>query len=312
MSGNFGSGSGMGSGPYANRTMLSGPGGSSGRGGASMYSNVMKNSASKVPVPAGPAKVNTKKMGRVSGFAWKNVGYKNKSAMMDTKLGSKKPMFQLAETFGMTGTAFREKDSAYEYQASYVGSTYDGNDVNLDVIQSDGDATAPVVPDTSFTGDLISGAGDLQEQAKACSDAQGTHGAKMSEDGKKMDDTAKTLGSPPKCCSSGVGAWNSKINSIIGYCNDFNVNEAQLAAKCQNKSSPMDCASYSKMRIKPCSKWKCWLAVFLMIFLGFLFFGLIGALIVGVLAAGSMMGGSMFGPIGDMIGGFISKVAGGE
>jgi len=311
MSGAFGSGSGSGSGPYANRTLLSGPGGTGGGRGASMYGNAVKQSASKVPVPSSPAKVNTKKMGRVSGFSWKNVGYQTKSAKMDTKLGSKKPMFQLAETFGMTGTAFKEKDSAYEYQASYVGSTYDGNDVSLDVVQADGEG-APVIPDTSFTGDLITGAGDLQEMAEECADAQGTHGAKMSEDGKLMDDTAKTLGKPPKCCSSGVGAWNSKIDRIIGYCNDFNVNEAQLAAKCQNKSSPMDCGSYSKMKIKPCSKWKCWLAVFLMIFLGFLFFGLIGALIVGVLAAGSMMGGSMFGPIGDMIGGFISKVAGGE
>lgn len=311
LAGNFAGGSAaMGSGPYANRTLLRGPGGGVGNKGAGMYGNVMKQSASKVPVPPGPAKVNTKKMGRVSGFSWKNVGYKTKSAKMDTKLGTKKPMFQLAETFGMTGTAYKEKNSAYEYQASYVGSTYDGNDVNLDVIQTD--AAAPVVPDSSFTGDLITGAGDLQELAKQCSDAQGTNGAKMSEDGKKMDDTAKTLGKPPKCCSGGVGAWNSKIDKIIGYCNDFNVNEAQLAAACQNKSSPMDCGSYSKMKIKPCSKWKCWLAVFLMIFLGFLFFGLIGALIVGVLAAGSMMGGSMFGPIGDMIGGFISKVAGGE
>ena len=311
LAGNFGGGSASGGGPYANRTLLSGPGGTGGGRAAGMYSKVMGQSASKVPVPGSPQKVNTKTMGRVSGFSWKNVGYKTSSAKMNIKLNSKKPMFQLAETFAMTGAAFKSKESALEYQASYTGTTYDGNDANLDVIQTDA-GSPPSVPDTSFTGDLISGAGDLQNQAKACSEASGTHGAAMSDDGKKMEDVGKTLGKPPKCCSSGVGAWNGKIDRIIGYCNDYNGHEVQLAAACQNKSSPMNCAGYNKMKIKPCSKWKCWLAIILMILLGGLF-GILGAVIVGVLAIGSVLGnGSMFGPIGVMVSGFISKVAGGE
>lgn len=305
-----GSYGGSGNGPYANRTLLSGPGGTGGSRSASMYSKVMTQSASKVPVPTSPAKVKTKLMGRVSGFSWRNVGYKTASNRMDVKLNSKKPMFQLAETFAMTGAAFKSKESALEYQASYTGTTYDGNDANLDVIQTDAGAP-PTVPDTSFTGALISGVGDLQEQAKRCSEAQGTHGAVMSDDGRKMQDVGKSLGKPPKCCSGGVGAWNDKVNRIIGYCNDYNVNEAQLAAACQNKSSPMDCGSYNKMHINPCSKWKCWLAVILMILLGGLF-GLLGAVIVGVLAVGSMLGnGSMFGGVGDFVSGIISKIAGG-
>ncbi len=302
-------GSAAGNGPYMNRTAMSGPGMSAGGQAAGMYSRVLGQAASKVPVPGAPKKVNAKLMGRVSGFSWKNVGYKTKNAKVDIKLTSKKPMFQLAQTFAMTGSAYKAKDSALEYQAAYVGTTYDGNDSNLDAIQTD--ASAPAVPDTSFTGALMTGAGDMQQQAMDCSKAQNDQGARMSEDGKAMDDIAKTLGKPPKCCSGGVGAWNAKIDQIIYKCVDFNANEAILSAKCQNKSSQMDCNSYNSQKIKPCSKWKCWLAIILMIFLGFLLGGLLGALIVGVLAGGSMLGGSMFGPVGDMVSGFISKIAGG-
>ena len=310
--GSFGEGSSYGgSGPYANRTLLSGRGGAGGSGAAAMYSRVMGQSSSKVPVPTSPSKVKAKLMGRVSGFSWRNVGYRSSSAKMDVRLGSKKPMFQLAETFAMTGAAYKSKESALEYQASYTGSTYDGNDTNADVIQTDAGAP-PSVPDTSFTGSMINDVGNLQGQAKQCSDASGTHGAIMSDDGKKMEDTGKSLGKPPKCCSGGVGAWNAKIDRIVGYCNDYNVHEAQLAAACQNRSSPMKCGNYSKMHINPCSKWKCWLAVFLMILLGGLL-GPLGAVIVGVMAIGSMLGnGNMFGPVGDIVSGFISKIAGGD
>ena len=124
----------------------------------------------------------------------------------------------------------------------------------------------------------------------------------MSEDGKKIDETAKTLGKPPKCCSSGVGAWNSKIRSIIGYCNDFNVHEAQQAAACQITSKPMNCSSYNKMIIKPCKKWKCWLAIILMILLG----GLFG--IIGMIAVGVMIGGSMAGLFGPQMSGFVESI----
>lgn len=312
LAGRFGDGgSAAGSGPYMNRAAMGGAGGMSAGGqAAGMYSNVLGQAASKVPVPGAPKKVNAKLMGRVSGFSWKNVGYKTKNAKVDIKLTSKKPMFQLAQTFAMTGSAFKAKDSSLEYQAAYTGTTYDGNDSNLDAIQTD--AVAPAVPDTSFTGDIMTGAGDMQQKAMDCANAQGDQGAKMSEDGKAMDEIGKTLGKPPKCCSGGVGAWNAKIDQIIYKCNDFNANEAVLSSICQNKSSQMDCSSYSSMKIKPCSKWKCWLAILLMVLLAFfLLGGLIAAIVVGVVAGGSMLGGNMFGPIGDMVSGFISKIAGG-
>jgi hypothetical protein len=268
-----------GSAPYMNRGMFKGSGGSAGSA-AGMYNSVLSQAASKVPVPGSPIKTNAKRLGRVSGFTWKNVGYRTNSAKMDVRINSKKPMFQLAETFAMTASAYKSRTSAPEYQASYEGSTYDGNDVNADVIQTD--AAAPVVPDTSFTGDMINGTMEMQNLAKTCSDAQGTNGAQMSKDGKAIDDVSKTLGKPPKCCDhGGVSRWNGKINQIINYCNDFNTNEVVLAAKCQNKSSPMDCNGYNRMHISPCSKWKCWLGIILAILLMVVGFGLgIGLLVV--------------------------------
>jgi len=305
-------GAGGDSGPYVNRTMFGG-GGSEGKT-PGMYSNVMGQSASKVPVPGGPQKVNTKRMGRVSGFTWKNVGFNKANAKVDVKIGNKKPMFQLAQTFAMTATAWKAKDSALEYQAAYTGTTYDGNDSNLDVIQTD--ANPPAVPDTSYTSTLTDGAVGMQDAAKICSDAQGTNGAKMSEDGKLMDDTAKSLGKPPKCCSGGVGAWNAKIDRIISYCNDFNVNEAELSAKCQNKSSPMDCNSYNGMHIKPCSKLKCFLSMLLailMIIVGAILCGIgLGAIGVGLIAAGAgLIVQQMFpGIFGMLLGALVSMGVG--
>lgn len=286
MAGSFGSGGPRsGSGPYIDRSRM-GSGGAGGRS-SGMYNKVMGQSASKVPVPGSPSKVNTKKMGRVSGFSWKNVGYKTSNAKMNVQLNSKKPMFQLAQTFAMTDAAYRSKDSAYEYQAAYVGTTYDGNDSNLDVIQTDADPVT-VPPDTSFTGAVMDDAQALQDLAKGCSQAQGTHGAAMSADGKQMQQIGESLGKPPSCCSSGVGRWNGKIDRIIALCNDFNGHEAQLAAACQNTSSPMNCGRYSKYKIKPCSKLRCFLAFLLML----LFAPIL--LTIGLISAA--FGGDFLGP----------------
>jgi hypothetical protein len=254
--------------PYVNPSMFKGAGSTSG-GSAGMYNSVMAQAASKVPMPGSPQKVKAGgRLGRVSGFSWRNVGYRSSSAKMDVRINSKKPMFQLAETFAMTASAFKSPNSALEYQTAYTGSTYDGNDVNADAIQTADDSAAPVVPDTSFTGDLINGTQEMQQLAQNCSNSQGTNGAQMSADGKNMDDVAHTLGSPPKCCDHGaVSSWNGTINRIVAYCNDYNSNETVLAAQCQNADNQMDCGSYSKMHINPCSKWSCWLGIILAILL---------------------------------------------
>jgi hypothetical protein len=302
----YGDGASAGNAPYMNRTMFGGN--SAGGRSAGMYNNVVGQASSKVPLPGSPQKINTKKMGRVSGFTWKNVGFKKGKTNMDVKIGDKKPMFQLAQTFSMTASAYKSKESAPEYQNAFVGATYDGLDVDLDVIQTD--ATAPAVPDAGFTSGIMSGISGMQESAKKCSDSQGKEGAQMSYDGKMMDDTSKTLGKPPKCCSN-VDPWNSKIDKIIGYCADYNVNEAILAANCQNKSSPMDCGSYSSMKIKKCSKWKCWLSIILailMIIVG-LMTGQLWLVAIGVGMAVSQLVPGIFGMLlGALMGGLVASM----
>ena len=253
---------GSGNAPYMGGSSFGGGPAVGGRA-SGMYNKVYSQSGNKVPLPGKPSKVNTKTMGRVSGFSWKNVGYNKKNTKMDVKQGNKRPTFQLAETFAMTGTAYKSKTSAPEYQAAYTGATYDGNDVNLDVIETDAGATT--VPDTALTGDLITGAAAMQDSGKVCTAAQGSHGAEMSNHAKIIDDTMKSLGKPPKCCSSSVGRWNAKIAKIKSNCLQFNAHESVLAAACQNKSNPMNCNSYDKMRIKPCSKLKCFLSIILAI-----------------------------------------------
>jgi hypothetical protein len=298
--------------PYLDKAMFNGSGGSAGTT-AGMYNNVISQAAGKVPVPGSPIKTNAKRLGRVSGFTWKNVGYRTNTAKMDVRINSKKPMFQLAETFAMTASAFKSRSSALEYQTSYEGSTYDGNDVNAPAIQTD--AAAPVVPDTSFTGDMINGTQEMQQLAQTCSDSQGTNGAQMSKDGKDIDDVSKTLGKPPKCCDhGGVSRWNGKIDRIVSLCQDFNVNEAILASKCQNKSSPMDCNNYNGMHISPCSKWKCWLGIILailMIIAGCLIPGLGLLIVAGIGMLISQLVPGVFGMIlSAIVGGFAAVFVG--
>ena len=292
LAGSYGGGSASAS---SSRTSLVGVGGRS----AGMYSKVMSQSAANVPVPGAPSKVKTKKMGRVSGFSWKNVGYKTKNAKVDVKIGNKKPMFQLAETFAMTGIAAYNKDSAYEYQAAYVGTTYDGNDSNLNVMQTD--AAAPSLPpDSSFAGDLMTGAMDYEQAGKECSQAQGINGAAMSSDGKQMTQIAESMGTPPSCCSSRVDSWNDDIRKIVYLCGDYNLNDAQLATACKSPTSQMDCSIYGKYKVNKCPWWKCFLAfLFACIFGGFLLLAGLGT---------ALFGGNFLDPMKFM----INLIAGGK
>ncbi|OGR67307.1 MAG: hypothetical protein A2081_01550 [Elusimicrobia bacterium GWC2_61_19] len=281
LAGRFEGGAAADNAPYINRTAFGGSAVAARSSG--MYNNVMGQAGSKVPVPGAAQKVNTnRKMGRVSGFTWKNVGYKTKSNNLNMKIGDKKPMFQLAQTFAMTSSAYKSKESAYEYQHAYTGATYDGNNVNADVIDT-GDAGV-VMPDVGFMGGLIDATVGVQQAAMDCAKAQGDQGAKMSDAGKKLADIAKTLGKKPKCCNHGaVDSWNDKQRRLVEQCAIFNANEAILSKKCQTISSPMSCSIYSNEMVSKCSKWKCWLAILFMIFL-FVSGGIIGVMIAAMLA----------------------------
>ncbi|OGS08584.1 MAG: hypothetical protein A2270_01965 [Elusimicrobia bacterium RIFOXYA12_FULL_51_18] len=248
--------SGESAGPYADKNLVSQPGGSVSRV-ESLYSSSFIKANDRVPVPAKPQKLKTKMMGRASGFSWKNVGYKTRNAKMDVRLNSKRPMFQLAETFGMTSSASRDKNTAPEYQAAYTGTTYDGNAVNLNVIQTDD--TPPSVPDTGFAGDSINGAADIQQRAEDCAKSQSVQGAKMSSDGAEIDRITLQWRTPPNCYDD-IGPWNESVAQRSRLCRDFNKNQTILAGACQTSNTPMDCGIYERgtnangMIISKCKK----------------------------------------------------------
>ena len=264
------SGGAEGTGPYANRSLISGPGGVVDHR-AGMFANVMNQAGGRIPVPARAHRVSAKMTGRASGFSWKNVGYQTRNNNVDKKLGSKRPMFQLAETFSMAGSAIK-KDTAYEYQAAYTGSTYDGNDVNDDILLGPAEG-APIAPGTALTGADLQTFEALSKAAKECTDSQANEGVKMADDAAQIDKTYKTLGSKPKCCDSGaVDAWNGKLMHIQALCLDFNANAAVLSQKCGGAGGKMTC-NYTSEMVSHCSELNCWLAMLFIIF-GIFCFGI--------------------------------------
>lgn len=241
--------------PFVNRTLVSKGGAGSQSDG--MYNHALSQAGNRIPVPGRPQKVNGKRMGKVSGFSWKNVGYRTKNAKVDTLNRKTAPLFQLAATFSMTDSVYKSPKSAPEYQASYVGATYDGNNVNADVIT---DAAPPAVPDTGFTGDTYRG----QQIARECTDAQAVYGTRMSDDAAEMDNRSKMA--QPKCYGN-IGPWNANVNRMAWLCNDFNASDDALSAACQSHNPDrMQCEKFTnntehggmiiKKCKKPAGKWK--------------------------------------------------------
>lgn len=270
MAGSFGSGSPR---PFMGRSFGAG-GVIDSRGSSAMYNSAVRTASERVPqeVKGRPDKA---KLGRVSGFSWKNVGYSKSRVAMGKGSGNKRSMFQLAETFSMGWSAKKSKDAAPEYQASYVGATFDGNDVNGDVISTDAEPVAGV-PDTGYTGSLMNTVGGMSQTAQECSEANGSHGSAMGEVSDRMDTILRGMGSPPKCCSSRVKSWNAKVDEVVRLCGapdgstpgSFNYHLAELNKACKSNTTEV-CRqdNYRKMHIKPCSKLKCFLA-FLLLLLG--------------------------------------------
>ncbi|NLH39155.1 MAG: DUF456 domain-containing protein [Elusimicrobia bacterium] len=295
--GSHNAGGSGGYGPYINRKDFNGKGGS-GYGGKSIASSALDDIKKTVPDakdPKGGSKV--KKMGKLTAFGWKNVGYTKKGANIDVSVtGNRRALFQMGETLATTSMAYKQ-NPAYEYQAAYTGATYDGNTMNGDIVVTDPEINT-TVPDTAYVSDVVDSAQHWEEIAKECSDAQATNGTRISELQKEMDDISKTMGKPPKCCKN-VGPWNSKVSRLVSLCNELNSNSVALSQKCGGSTpQTINCQqSYGKLHIKPCSKWKCWLGIILAIvglLVGFLMGGFLGAIIGAVVgfAVGSI--GSMY------------------
>lgn len=205
-----------------------------------MFANALNQAGGMIPIPGRAAQVPSARMGRASGFSWRNVNYRTRSYALDKKAGAKRPIFQLAETYSVGNIARESKDSASEYQAAYIGSTYDGNDVNLDIIQTE--AGQAVFPKTGFP--IVSGGGGSQ-QAADCAKAQAVNGPKMSEDSAKMDQLSNQLAreSAPACYDD-IGSWNQRVAEQGELCKDYNANQAELSRACQTSNTAMDCSKY--------------------------------------------------------------------
>jgi hypothetical protein len=267
-----------------------------------MYGDAMNQAANKVPVAGNPKPVTGKRMGRVSGFSWRNTGYRGQGQNLGARVNRQGAMFRLAETFTMTGAAYKNSTASSEYQASYVGSTYDGNAVSAGEIQTD--ITPPAVPDNSWTSDLMQGAEELNDMAVECSRVAGQQSPVISQNTKQIDEISKTLGSPPKCCKHGaVDRWNGKVEQIKALCVDNNSRQAVIAAACQNVHDPVNCNDYNSMKISKCSKLKCWLGIILSILLM-----IIGAVLM-ITGVGALLGAALIAAGALML---IGQIVGGE
>lgn len=314
----FGSG-GEGYGPYMNRSYISSKNGIGDRN-ESMY-NAALNSRD-IPEPRDPktGKIrSSKKMGRLSGFSWKNVGYRAKGSAMDVRINSnRRALFQASEAFTMTAAAYKQNPS-YETQASYVGATYDGNDINGDVVATDG---APSLPSSGFTGGLMTSAGAWSDMAEKCAKANEVESAKISQYEKEMTDLSPKLKDRPKCCKHGaVDNYNNNVvEKMRELCKKINTASANLGAACQNSTPQQyDCGkTYDDMRVSKCSKWKCWLGIILgvlMVIIGVLltiFTAGIGAAIgVGLIVAGAgLLIGQILGGTAGMIASIVGALVG--
>lgn len=241
--------------------------------------------------------VKVRRNGSVTAFGWKNAGYIKNGANLSVKIsGNRRALFQMGETMATTSMAYKQ-NPAYEYQSAYVGSTYDGTSMKGGLVTTSGDNNT-TVPDTGYIATVVDSAQNWEQLAKDCADAQATHGTKISKLQDEMDEISKTMGNPPKCCSSAVHAWNAKVNLLVQKCNELNVESQALGKKCQNSNpQTINCQqTYGRLYIKPCSKWKCWLGII---------FAIIG-LLIGFLLTGTLLGAIIGAAIGFVVGSMTS------
>lgn len=269
---------------------ITGKGGIAGKG--NIGANALALSEKGVPEVKSPVLsrkgVRISKSGSVTAFAWKKSGYLKNGADLSVKIsGNRRALFQMGETMATTSMAYKQ-NPAYEYQAAYVGSTYDGTSMKGGLVATSADNNTSV-PDTGYVSTVVDSAQNWEQLAKDCTDAQATHGTKISKLQDEMDEISKTMGKPPKCCSSAVHAWNAKVNTLVQKCNELNSESQALGQKCQNSTpQTINCQqSYGRLYIKPCRKLFCFLGII---------FAIIGLLI------GFLMGGFLAAIIGAAIG----------
>ena len=251
-------------------------------------------------------KVKVSKMGSLTAYGWKNVGYTKKGAVVDVNTtGSRRALFQMGEALATTSMAYKQ-NPAYEYQAAYTGATYDGNKINADLITTNNEPST-TLPDTAYVGDMISSSQEWEKLAKKCSDSESIHGTAVSKLQKEIDDLLKHNKPPSTCCDCGaVQRWNRVVEQVIDRCRQINSHLSQLAIDCQNSApQQIDCnGSYGKLYMK-CCKCKKGFGGFFGGFFGIILGAIIGGLL-GFLTFGTLFAIAIGAAIGAAIGGMLS------
>jgi len=251
-------------------------------------------------------KVKVSKMGSLTAYGWKNVGYTKKGAVVDVNTtGSRRALFQMGETLAMTSMAYKQ-NPAYEYQAAYTGATYDGNKINADLITTNNEPST-TLPDTAYVGDMISSSQEWEKLAKKCSDSQSTNGTAVSKLQKEIDDLLKHNKPPSTCCKCGaVKRWNRIVDQIIDRCRKINFHLSQLAIDCQNSApQQIDCnGNYGKLYMKCCKCKKGFFGGLIGMIIGAIIGALLAALFFGftltVIAIGAAIGAAVGGMLSGM------------
>jgi len=281
------------------------------KGKGSIGLNALDNIKGNIPdvsnlSPNKKGKVKVSKMGSLTAYGWKNVGYTKKGGVVDVNTtGSRRALFQMGEALATTSMAYKQ-NPAYEYQAAYTGATYDGNKINADLITTNNEPST-TLPDTAYVGDMISSSQEWVKLAKKCSDSESIHGTAVSKLQKEIDDLLKHNKPPPTCCHCGaVQTRNRVVDQVIDRCRQINSHLSQLAVDCQNSApQQIDCnGSYGKLYMK-CCKCKKGFGGFFGGFFGIMLGAIIGGLL-GFLTFGTLFAIAIGVAIGAAIGGMLS------
>ncbi len=294
-----------------------------GEGGGHLMGPAIASSFKNIPNPGkpSPSRISGKKTGKVLAFTWRNYIFNRQKTHVGSKrLGSNRKFFRLGETYATTKIGESCSGCAFEARETYVGSTYDGTSLDLDLLDVDGEVE---VPDPGDLNDPLDDIDDLGDAWKKCQDAQ----AKYNPDMTRLADDMERLscemqpGMQPKCDSGGArDEWNRKAAQLQSDCEEYNRLAVALAAECGVTASQRDCTYRQQMNIKKCKKPSGAMMIFM--FLLFLLLLIMLAVLVAVIAiwaglsilagialgAGTLIVSSLIA--GSMISGAISALSG--
>jgi|GEM_PF-1502914 len=299
--------------PYANKDVLLNDVSTSNGGN---INDLLDSASAKIPAVDPQEK---KQSGRASGFAWKKMGSSSKNFGANAS-GNKKAIGQLGETVALSNVAAYKTDNM-EQAVTYSGVVFDNTDSAGATLTSGFDtgvALTSTGESDSYVESSIQSAGEMQESMEACQNATNSDGQIITDDTNEINEIGTNMGNPPKCCSkSAVKRWNKKCDRMYELCTEINEKQAHMESVCQTYSAATqdttasannDCSTYQSIKIKTCSKWKCFFAILLVILTLGLLLPIIAAVVIVSYASNSGATSGVMGFINNL----VNKIAGGD